>query len=80
MAKGVKTGGRVAGTPNKITADLKAAVLVSFDRVGGADYLARQATENPGSYMSLLGRVLPMQVTGDGAGITINIVKHGEGK
>lgn len=28
MAKGAKTGGRVAGTPNKITADIKALAQV----------------------------------------------------
>jgi hypothetical protein len=31
-------------------------------------YLEAQATENPGPFMSLLGKVLPMQVTGEGGG------------
>jgi len=29
-------------------------------------YLEEQATENPGPFMSLLGKVLPMQVEGTG--------------
>lgn len=33
MAKGRKTGGRVAGTPNKATADIKAAAAVHGPRM-----------------------------------------------
>ena len=35
---------------------------------GIAKYLQVQASENPGPFMSLLGKVLPMQVTGEGGG------------
>ena len=35
---------------------------------GGREYLARQANENPGAFMTLLGKVLPTQVTGDEGG------------
>ena len=66
------------GVPNKVTADVKAMILEAFDRAGGPDYLVARSQDQPVAFMSLLGRVLPMQVTGDGAGITINIVKHGE--
>lgn len=31
MAKGKKTGGRVAGTPNKVTAEIRAAAQQLFD-------------------------------------------------
>jgi hypothetical protein len=31
--------------------------LASFDRVGGVDYLEKQARENPQVHMSLLGNV-----------------------
>jgi hypothetical protein len=47
---------------------LKEAILASFDRVGGIDYLERQARENPTAYMTLLAKVLPMQVTGPNDG------------
>lgn len=63
--------GRPKGVPNKITAMLKDAILKAAEQAGnkiGSDgmvsYLERQATENPGPFMSLLGKVLPMQVTG----------------
>ena len=39
MAKGVKTGGRVKGTPNKITADIKA-----LAQVHAADAILQLAT------------------------------------
>lgn len=65
MATGKKTGGRQKGTPNKLTADVKAMILGALETVGGEDYLARQAEENPGPFMTLVGKVLPTQVTGD---------------
>jgi hypothetical protein len=75
MAKGQKTGGRAKGTPNKITRDIREAVLQSFEIVGGAQYLAEQARLNPVAYLSLVGKVLPLQVTGEGGGaVSIQIV------
>lgn len=64
MAVGRKTGGRVKGTPNKVTASLKDMILQALDQQGGAEYLYRQADENPAAFMTLVGKVLPMQVTG----------------
>jgi len=69
MAPGIKTGGRTKGTPNKTTALLKDAILQAATEAGGNEglvgYLTQQASENPGPFMSLLGKVLPMQITGD---------------
>lgn len=62
--------GRKKGTPNKTTALLKDAILKAAQVAGGGDkdglvnYLTNQARENPTPFMSLLGKVLPMQVTG----------------
>lgn len=64
MAKGLKTGGRKFGTPNKITTDLKDAIMQAFDRAGGVAYLRKVAAEQPQVFCTLLGKVLPMQVTG----------------
>lgn len=68
-APGERRGGRQKGTPNRITADIKAAILGAFTKVGGEDYLALQAHENPQAFMTLLGKVLPTQVSNaeDGA-------------
>lgn len=72
MAKGVKTGGRKAGTPNKLTGDLRAAIREAFEKAGGVGYLHKVAIENPAVFCALLGRVLPMEVQGtDGGPIQI---------
>ena len=58
--------GRKKGTPNKTTALLKDAILKAAEQAGGEDglvgYLKDQAEANPGPFMALLGKVLPMQV------------------
>jgi hypothetical protein len=79
--------GRPKGSKNKSTALLKDAILQAADQAGGqlglVGYLQSQATENPAAFMSLLGKVLPMQVTGaDGDALiptTINIVAPKDG-
>lgn len=65
MALGRKTGGRQPGSTNKITGDIKAMVVGALAGVGGTEYLMRQAEENPAAFMSLVGRVLPLQIVGD---------------
>lgn len=62
--------GRPKGVPNKTTALLKDAILKAAQAAGGGgdegmvEYLTMQATTNPGPFMALLGKVLPMQVAG----------------
>ena len=60
--------GRPKGVPNKINGDLKAMILGALDGAGGQDYLQRQAELNPGAFLTLIGKVLPMQITGEGGG------------
>ena len=64
--------GRKKGTPNKTTALLKDAILRAAEDAGGGEglvgYLKTQAVLNPGPFMALLGKVLPMQVTGENGG------------
>src|SRR5215510_9793581 len=62
---GERRGGRGKGTPNKQTADIKAMILGALSDVGGRAYLAEQAYANPTAFMSLVGRVLPLQIAGD---------------
>lgn len=68
MAKGFKTGGRQKGVQNKTTKELKEMILQALDESGGVDYLKQRALENPAAFLTLLGKVLPMQVTGEGGG------------
>jgi hypothetical protein len=54
--------GRPKGVPNKMTKALKEMILGALDDAGGQEYLARQAKENPSAFMTLIGKVLPLQV------------------
>ena len=80
MAKGQKTGGRQKGTPNKTTAFLKDAILMAAEgahKDGMVGYLIEQAAANPAAFLTLLGKVLPIQHTGEGGGpiaSTINVI------
>ncbi|MCC7144261.1 MAG: hypothetical protein IT349_19370 [Candidatus Eisenbacteria bacterium] len=78
MAKGFKTGGRKKGTPNKLSADLKAMILGALDQAGGQTYLVAQAKKNPTAFLTLVGKVLPLQVSGeDGGPLQIEVVRFG---
>lgn len=57
--------GRPKGVPNKLTKDLKSMILGALDKAGGMDYLVTQSSENPTAFMTLVGKVLPLQLTGD---------------
>ena len=68
MAQRIKTGGRKKGTPNKTSALLKDAILKAATDAGDGDlsaYLLQQANGNPTAFLTLLGKVLPMQVGGN---------------
>lgn len=72
--------GRKKGVPNKTTGILKEAILRAAENAGGKDgmvgYLTEQAQLNPGPFMGLLAKVLPMQVNhadAEGGKITIAI-------
>lgn len=60
-----KTGGRQKGTPNKVTGQLKEMILEALDKAGGVEYLLGQAHDNPTAFLTLVGKVLPMTVSGD---------------
>ncbi len=64
--KGERPGGRKKGTPNKITATLKDMVLQALANVGGVAYLETQARDQPNAFLTLVGKVLPLQVKQDG--------------
>lgn len=74
--------GRPKGSTNKTTALLKDAILQAAEQAGGGDiaaYLAVQARDNPNAFMGLLGKVLPLQVTGDAsAPIAVKVTFGGD--
>jgi hypothetical protein len=59
--------GREKGVPNKLTRDVKEMILQALDKAGGVDYLVTQASANPAAFLTLVGKVLPMQVAGTDA-------------
>lgn len=66
--------GRPKGTPNKMTVQVKEMILAALDKAGGVDYLVKQASLHPGPFLSLVGKILPMQVTGeDGAAVEVAV-------
>ena len=70
-------GGSRAGRPNKITSDLKTMILGALDGAGGVSYLTRQASDNPAAFLTLVGKVLPLQVAGDASSpITLQIIER----
>lgn len=62
---GKKFGGRKKGTPNKLTTSVKEAIVRAFDEVGGVSYLVKVANEDPKTFCTLLGRVIPTEVRAD---------------
>src|SRR5262244_3736682 len=67
-APGQRFGGRKKGTPNKLTADIKSMILGALQAKGGQKYLEKQADENPTAFLTLVGKILPLQVTGKDGG------------
>lgn len=62
---GSKSGGRQKGSRNKVTLKLKNAILQAFDNVGGMNYLEKVAKDDPRTFCTLLGKVLPAEVKAD---------------
>lgn len=56
------------GVPNKATAQLKDMILQALDESGGVEYLTKRANDpkTAAAFLSLIGKVLPMTIAGDG--------------
>lgn len=75
IGKGKPGPGRPKGVPNKVTTLLKEDILAAAEMAhpeGRVGYLKQQAQDNPTAFMSLLGKVLPMQITAE-EGIHIHL-------
>ena len=73
IGKGTPGPGRKKGVPNKSTTALKEMILGALDKAGGVDYLLAQAHDNPGPFLSLIGKVLPMTVASEPGGFVITV-------
>ena len=67
-------GGSRLGKPNKVTADVKTMLLGALQEVGGQSYLVEQAQNNPASFMSLIGKVIPREIKADITGTLESIL------
>lgn len=68
--------GRPKGCLNKTNQALRDMILQALNDQpgGGVEYLKIQAVEHPGAFLTLLGKVLPLQVSGEGGGpITLEL-------
>lgn len=62
MAQGKKSGGRAAGTPNKMSATVKENILAVFNRLEGTAGMAKWAQENPTHFYQIYSKLLPTEV------------------
>lgn len=62
MAKGKKTGGRTAGTPNKVSVTVKDNVITVFEDIGGAGTMKAWAEENLTEFYRLYAKLIPTQI------------------
>jgi hypothetical protein len=74
MAKGQKTGGRQAGTPNRITTAFKDAVKTVYQDIGGNAAFAAWARENPTEFYKVAARLIPTEIAPRDQEIGITIV------
>lgn len=66
--KGQKSGpGRPKGTPNKVQQAVKEMITEALNRAGGVEYLVERANDpkTASAFLTLVGKVLPLQLTGD---------------
>jgi hypothetical protein len=64
-----KTGGRVKGTPNKFTQDVREVVRAAFDKLGGEKYLVKVGRKSPAVFMTAFNKLIPTAIEGS---VTIN--------
>lgn len=57
-----KIGGRVAGTPNKLTQTVKESFGEAFEKLGGAEALVKWAQRNPTEFYKLASKLIPTDV------------------
>jgi len=74
IGKGTPGPGRKKGVPNKDTALIRDMVAQALSAVGGVEYLAQVAVSHPGPFLALVGKTMPVQVTGaDGGAMQLSI-------
>lgn len=63
-SKRTKVGGRVKGTPNKVSASAKENIVAVFTRLGSTAAMAKWAKDNQTEFYKLYARLLPVELEG----------------
>ena len=66
--------GRPKGSQNRLTIQVKEAILQAFDALGGVDYLVEVGRSEPRAFLVLLGKILPTEINGSLQTGIINVV------
>ena len=69
--------GRPKGSPNKLTASIKAAIRDAFDELGGVESLVKWGRKNPDAFYPLWARLAPQEheVSGrDGGAVQVMVI------
>jgi len=77
IGKGAPGPGRKKGVPNKNTALIRDMVAQALDDAGGAKYLTERANDprTASAFLGLVGKVMPVQVTGEGGGAVQHAIR-----
>ena len=69
-----KSGGREFGTPNRLTAVFREAVLWVYDGLGGHAAFLQWARENPTEYYKIAIRLIPVEMRDDSGSKTVEVI------
>lgn len=61
-----KGAGRPKGAIDRGNAMIRELIVKALDNLGGTAYLQEVAISHPAAFMSLIGKTMPLQVTGEG--------------
>lgn len=81
MSQGQKTGGRIRGVPNKVSAQAKENIIAVFTRLGGTRAMAEWAEENKTEFYKIYSKMLPAEMKLDGSldmSVTVEVVKFAD--
>lgn len=79
MAKGKKTGGRVAGQGNTLTRSFKELVQATYEKLEkDGNGLAKWAASNQTEFYRIASKLIPTQIHGDLNITTINVKRKSD--
>ena len=66
--------GRPKGSPNRVTRSLKEALQMSFDELGGVQWLVELGRNEPRAFAMLLAKLLPPTPPDDAGEMVIHVI------